>query len=140
MREKCTTLILVQPHIGKCPWRGKYQFYLFGYSTDFFLILPPKMSILEWFMYFFRISVGGDNTIACSGGCEAILDTGTSLNVGPTKESKAINEAIGAKEVIPGTGQYQVDCDVVDQLPAIEFAFGGKVFVLNGADYILKVP
>ena len=76
--------------------------------------------------------------MACSGGCEAILDTGTSLNVGPTKESKAINEAIGAKEVIPGTGQYQVDCDVVDQLPAIEFEFGGKVFVLNGADYILK--
>ena len=40
--------------------------------------------------------------------------------------------------MIPGTGQYQVDCDVVDQLPAIEFEFGGKVFVLNGADYILK--
>ena len=27
---------------------------------------------------------------------------------------------------------------MVDQLPAIEFEFGGKVFVLNGADYILK--
>jgi len=92
-----------------------------------------------WQVSMAGISVGGDNTIACSGGCEAILDTGTSLNVGPTKESKAINEAIGAKEVIPGTGQYQVDCDVVDQLPAIEFEFGGKVFVLNGADYILKV-
>jgi len=92
-----------------------------------------------WQVSMAGISVGGDNTVACSGGCEAILDTGTSLNVGPTKESKAINEAIGAKEVIPGTGQYQVDCDVVDQLPAIEFEFGGKVFVLNGADYILKV-
>ena len=100
---------------------------------------PVKCPYLSILCTFFRISVGGDNTIACSGGCEAILDTGTSLNVGPTKESKAINEAIGAKEVIPGTGQYQVDCDVVDQLPAIEFEFGGKVFVLNGADYILKV-
>ena len=86
-----------------------------------------------------RITVGGDNTLACNGGCEAILDTGTSLNVGPTEESKAINEAIGAKEVIPGTGQYQVDCDVVDQLPPIEFEFGGKIFTLSGSDYILKV-
>ena len=86
-----------------------------------------------------RISVGGDNTIACNGGCEGILDTGTSLMVGPTAESKAINEAIGAKEVIPGTGQYQVECDVVDQLPSIELEFGGKVFELTGPEYILKV-
>ena len=86
-----------------------------------------------------RISVGGDNTIACNGGCEGILDTGTSLMVGPTAESKAINEAIGAKEVIPGTGQYQVECDVVDQLPSIELEFGGKVFELSGPEYILKV-
>ena len=59
--------------------------------------------------------------------------------VGPTAESKAINEAIGAKEVIPGTGQYQVECDVVDELPSIEFEFGGKVFELSGPEYILKV-
>ena len=67
------------------------------------------------------------------------MDSGTSLLVGPTEESKAINEAIGAKEVIPGTGQYQVECDVVEQLPPIEFEFGGKVFALTGPEYILKV-
>ena len=87
----------------------------------------------------YRMSVGGDNTLACNGGCEAILDTGTSLLVGPTAESKAINEAIGAKETIPGTGQYQVECDVVDQLPSIEIEFGGKMFELSGPEYILKV-
>ena len=85
------------------------------------------------------MGVGGDNTLACNGGCEAILDTGTSLLVGPTAESKAINEAIGAKETIPGTGQYQVECDVVDQLPSIEIEFGGKMFELSGPEYILKV-
>lgn len=57
--------------------------------------------------------------------------------VGPTAQSKAINEAIGAKANI--AGQYMVDCDVVDQLPTIEFEFGGKVFPLSGPDYILKV-
>ena len=84
-----------------------------------------------------RISVGGDNTIACNGGCEGILDTGTTLIIGPIDEVQAINEAIGAKYV-PGAG-YQVECDVVDQLPSIELEFGGKVFELSGPEYILKV-
>ena len=97
------------------------------------------MNTILYLIHKNRISVGGDNTIACNGGCEGILDTGTSLMVGPTAESKAINEAIGAKEVIPGTGQYQVECDVVDQLPSIELEFGGKVFELSGPEYILKV-
>jgi len=83
------------------------------------------------------ISVGGDDTIACNGGCEGILDTGTTLIIGPIDEVQAINEAIGAKYV-PGAG-YQVECDVVDQLPSIELEFGGKIFELSGPEYILKV-
>ena len=90
-------------------------------------------------MFVYRLTVGSDSSLACNGGCEAILDTGTSLLVGPKRESKAINEAIGAKETIPGTGQYQVDCDVVDQLPEIQFEFGGRVWPLSGPEYILKV-
>ena len=85
-----------------------------------------------------RISVGGGDTIACNGGCEGILDTGTSLIVGPTAEVNAINEAIGAK-IIPGTNEYGVDCDVVDELPSIELEFGGKIFELSGPEYIWKV-
>ena len=66
------------------------------------------------------------------------MDTGTSLIVGPIYEANAINEAIGAK-FNPESGQYQVECDVVDQLPSIELEFGGKVFELSGPEYIWKV-
>ena len=83
--------------------------------------------------------VGGDNTLGCSSGCEAVLDTGSSLLVGPKEQSDAINKAIGGKEAIPGTGQYMVDCDTLASLPAVEFEFGGKVFPLSGPEYVLKV-
>ena len=51
-------------------------------------------------------------SMACAGGCEAVMDTGTSLMAGPAEDVKAINEAIGAK-VNPITGQGMIDCQQV---------------------------
>merc|ERR1712002_235175 len=53
------------------------------------------------------------NNVGCSGGCTAIVDTGSSLLVGPTAETNAINKMIGGKEIVPGTGQYSVDCATI---------------------------
>lgn len=35
--------------------------------------------------------------------------------------------------------QYVVDCDQVPQLPNISFHLGGKIYVLSGSGYILRV-
>lgn len=79
------------------------------------------------------------NNIGCSGGCTAIVDTGSSLLVGPTAETNAINKMIGGQEIIPGSGQYMVDCNTLDNLPTVDFVIGGSKFSLSGNDYVLKI-
>merc|ERR1711923_494038 len=85
------------------------------------------------------LALGDNSGLGCNGGCVGIVDTGSSLLVGPPEETNAINKAIGGTELLPGQGQYVVDCATIDSLPIVSFTIGGKAFELTGKDYILKV-
>lgn len=89
---------------------------------------------------YWQIKMDGLNvgtTAACTGGCQAIVDSGTSLLAGPTKEVTKINLAIGATPIVGG--EYMVSCDRLPHMPNVEITLSGTKYTLTPNDYVLQV-
>ncbi|XP_055987661.1 pepsin A [Sorex fumeus] len=74
--------------------------------------------------------------IACIGGCQAIVDTGTSLLSGPTNAIANIQSYIGASQ--NANGQMAVSCSSINNLPDIVFTINGIQYPLPASAYILQ--
>ncbi|KAH0618725.1 hypothetical protein JD844_018168 [Phrynosoma platyrhinos] len=89
-----------------------------------------------WQIALDSILVNGQ-AIACSGGCQAIVDTGTSLLAGPPYDISNIQNAIGAT---PGQyNQYEINCNNLSNMPDVIFVINGIEFPLTPAAYTLTV-
>jgi hypothetical protein len=65
-----------------------------------------------------------------------IVDSGTSLMVGPKADVTKLALAVGAKPNI--MGEYTVDCDKVDSMPEVVFTIGGIEYSIPGKDTIMQ--
>ncbi|XP_067315548.1 napsin-A [Pseudorasbora parva] len=89
-----------------------------------------------WQIQMDKVQVGGTLTL-CKSGCQAIVDTGTSMITGPVQEVRALQKAIGAIPLL--MGEYWIDCKKIPSLPVVSFSLGGKMLNLTGEDYVMKV-
>ncbi|RDD37560.1 Cathepsin D [Trichoplax sp. H2] len=69
----------------------------------------------------------------CTHGCTAIIETGTSLIFGPSKDIQRIQHAIGAQKI---GGQNFIDCTKIKSLPKITFTIDKIRYTLDPEHYV----
>jgi hypothetical protein len=87
---------------------------------------------------YWQIKIGGMNMngVPVTNVTAAILDTGTSLLAGPSKDVAMIAKKLGAKQI--KQGQYTVDCNAVASAPTLEITIGSNKYTLAGSDYVIN--
>uniref|UniRef100_A0A8C9XU29 Pepsin A-like n=1 Tax=Sander lucioperca TaxID=283035 RepID=A0A8C9XU29_SANLU len=93
----------------------------------------PLSSATYWQIAMDSVTINGQ-TVACSGGCQAIIDTGTSLIVGPTSDINNMNSGVGAS--IDQYGDATVNCQNIGNMPEVTFTLNGNAFTIPASAYV----
>ncbi|KAM8754210.1 pepsin A-like [Acanthopagrus schlegelii] len=93
----------------------------------------PLSSATYWQINMDSVTINGQ-TVACSGGCQAIIDTGTSLIVGPTSDINNMNSWVGAST--NEYGEATVNCQNIQSMPDVTFTLNGYAFTVPASAYV----
>ncbi|XP_078514915.1 pepsin A-like [Lissotriton helveticus] len=107
-----------------------------GYESSYYtgtLNWIPLSAETYWQITLESVSMNG-NVIACNGGCQAIIDTGTSLIAGLSPGISNIQNAIGAYQ--SSNGEYVVNCNSISSLADIIFTINGVQYPVPASAYI----
>ncbi|XP_062398091.1 pepsin A-like [Sardina pilchardus] len=96
----------------------------------------PLTSETYWQIKLDSVTIDG-YVVACADGCQAIVDTGTSLVVGPSSDMSRLIDWIGA--TTDQHGDALVSCENVNNMPDVTFNINGQAFTLPASAYVSEV-
>ncbi|XP_072419851.1 pepsin A-like [Chiloscyllium punctatum] len=88
-----------------------------------------------WQIQLDKVTINGQ-VVACSGGCQAIVDTGTSLLTGPNTAISTIQQYIGATQGY--YGQSSINCNNLPNMPNVVFTINGVDYPLTPSEYTIQ--
>lgn len=107
-----------------------------GYDDDKFegdeLTWVPLSDATYWRIDMDAVKIGEFSI----GESDAIVDSGTSLIIGPKMDILAIALEIGAKPTL--TGQYTIDCEKVAGIPDMTWTIAGKEYTVAGKKLVIQ--
>ncbi|KAM6951027.1 pepsin A-like [Aplochiton taeniatus] len=92
----------------------------------------PLSAERHWQITVDSVTINGQ-VVTCNGGCQAIVDTGTSLIAGPQEGVASINSWLGASSQ---NGDNVVNCNNIASMPDITFNIHGHAFHVPASAYI----
>ncbi|XP_045433794.1 pepsin F [Pipistrellus kuhlii] len=95
----------------------------------------PVSEQVHWQVTVDSISMDG-KVVACANSCQAIMDTGTSLMIGPTDPMINIMRDISIQKM--RSGWYVVNCTAIPSLPDIVFTINGIAYPVPASAYIRR--
>ncbi|XP_069421782.1 pregnancy-associated glycoprotein 2-like [Ovis canadensis] len=96
----------------------------------------PVTQASFWQVAMSSMTING-KVVGCSHGCQAIVDTGTSLLVGPTHLVTDILKLINPKPILDD--QQVLSCDVVNSLPTLLLTINGIVYPVPPDYYVQRL-
>uniref|UniRef100_A0A6Q2XQ85 Peptidase A1 domain-containing protein n=1 Tax=Esox lucius TaxID=8010 RepID=A0A6Q2XQ85_ESOLU len=94
----------------------------------------PVTAETYWQIGIQGFQINGQETGWCSQGCQAIVDTGTSMLTAPSQFLGTMMQSIGVQQ--NQYGEYAVNCNQINSLPTLTFVMNGVSFPLLPSAYI----
>ncbi|NXQ49943.1 PEPA protein, partial [Catharus fuscescens] len=111
------------------------SFVLFGaidpYYTTKGISWIPLSAETYWQISMESVSFDG-TPVACSSGCQAIVDTGTTLLAVPIRAFRTLMSRLGA------SSSGEISCEAVSNLPSLIFHIHGREFPVPPRSYVLR--
>ncbi|NWV10065.1 PEPA protein, partial [Ptilonorhynchus violaceus] len=111
------------------------SFVLFGAIDPYYAINGiswiPLSSETYWQITMESVSMNG-TPVACPSGCQAIVDTGTTLLAVPVRALRTILNRLGA------SSNGEISCEAARRLPNLIFHINGRQFPVPSRAYVLR--
>lgn len=100
------------------------------------LAWAPVVSAGYWTVGLQEVQVAGRAVRTTSHA--AVVDSGTSLLIGPGKDVREAARLLGATPAKDLDNFFEVDCGAVGRLPTLDFVIAGKAMGIEARDYVIQ--
>jgi len=134
MEEKLLTQDIFSFYLSNDQGGDNSVMLLGGYDTQY-MMPGAKITYLTidlpsyWLVGMTTVLVDGKVAHTCLGECPTVIDTGTSVILGPSYDTEDLLKMIGT---------VNADCSNLDSLPTVAFTLGGVAFDLTPDFYVIK--